>query len=105
MDDEAKRVILLEMSCPWIGNRKQKAEEKTAKYAPLRWELRKQYPSYKIEQYNIIMDMLGGYSKELYSNLKPLLAEKKAKELLQRMQKSVLSSCLNIARSFKILSN
>ena len=33
-----KRVITLEMSCP---NREKKKEEKTTKYGPLRWELRR----------------------------------------------------------------
>ena len=47
-DKERKTVTLLEMSCPWIENRKQKDEEKTRKYAPLRWEIKKQYPGYKI---------------------------------------------------------
>ena len=51
------KVILIEMSCPWIDNRIVKADQKTRKYEPLRLELRKQYPGYKITQYNIIMDV------------------------------------------------
>ena len=35
VDKDRKTVTLLEMSCPWIENRKQKDEEKTHKYAPL----------------------------------------------------------------------
>ncbi|PFX19648.1 hypothetical protein AWC38_SpisGene15931 [Stylophora pistillata] len=35
-----KRVVTLEMSCPWVNNRTRKDEEKTLKYGPLRWELR-----------------------------------------------------------------
>ena len=42
VDMERKTVNLLEMTCPWIENRKQKDEEKTLKYAPLRWEIKKQ---------------------------------------------------------------
>ena len=38
----------MEMSCPWITNRRTKDEEKTRKYAPLRWELKQQYPGYEI---------------------------------------------------------
>ena len=49
------------MSCPWIENRKQKNQEKTTKYAPLRWELKQQHKGYTIKQYNIIIDVLGGY--------------------------------------------
>ena len=30
-----KKVVLLEMSCPWVSNREIKCAEKTSKYAPL----------------------------------------------------------------------
>ena len=81
-----------------------KEKEKTFKYAPLRLELKQQYPGYKINQVNIIIDVLGGYSKELYSSVRDLLGAERSRECLRRMQKSVLSSSLNIARSFKVLS-
>ena len=35
-------------------------EEKTVKYGPLRFELKKQYPGYDVEQCSIIIDVLGG---------------------------------------------
>ena len=47
-------ITLLEMSCPWDENREQKEKEKTLKYAPLRLELKQQYPGYKINQVNIM---------------------------------------------------
>lgn len=34
-------------------------------YGPLRLELKKQCQSYQIAQYNIVMDVLGGYSEEV----------------------------------------
>ena len=43
---------------------KKEEEEKTFKYAPLRWEMRQEYPHYKIAQHNIIIDVLGGISRE-----------------------------------------
>ena len=104
VDKENQTITLLEMSCPWVENREQKEKEKTLKYAPLRLELKQQYPGYKINQVNIIIDVLGGYSKELYSSVRDLLGAKRSRECLRRMQKSVLSSSLNIARSFKVLS-
>ena len=58
-----KTVTLLEMSCPWVDNRDHKDEEKTMKYAPLRLELKRQYPGFNIVQYNINIDVLGGYSR------------------------------------------
>ena len=47
------------MSCPWIEHWEKKSEEKTAKYGPLQFELKKQYPGYDVEKRNIIIDVLG----------------------------------------------
>ena len=82
VDQERKTVTLLEMSCPWIENRKQKNEEKTRKYATLRWEIKKQYPGYKITQINIIMDVLGEFSKRLISSLREILGAKRSRDVL-----------------------
>ena len=60
IDHEKKRVLAVEMSCPWTENREKKQEQKTIKYAPLRWELKQQFPGYDFRQYNIIIDVLGG---------------------------------------------
>ena len=49
--DKKKKVVLLEMSCSWVSNREIKCAEKTSKYAPLQYELRRRYPGYKIEQH------------------------------------------------------
>ena len=62
VDRGSKTVTLLEFSCPWVEDRKQE-EEKTIKYAPLRLELKRQHPDYEVCQYNIIVDVLGGYSQ------------------------------------------
>ena len=57
-----------------MANRKQrKEEEKTSKYAPLGWEIRQQYPHYKIAQYNIIIDVLGGVSRKTLDSIKELV--------------------------------
>ena len=37
IDYQTKRIITLEISCPWIPNRTNKTAEKTLKYGPLRW--------------------------------------------------------------------
>lgn len=51
IEKETQTVKIIEMSCPWIENRKQKNQEKTTKYAPLRWELKQQHRGYTIKQY------------------------------------------------------
>ena len=90
------------MSCPWLANCRKKEMEKTEKYAPLRWELRKQYPGYVVEQRNIciVIDVLGGWSKDLEKTIKKLVGTRE-KEVLRRMQKAIISSSLDIARAFK----
>ena len=95
-----EKITLLEMSCPRVKNQCQKEAEKTWKYGPLQYELKQQFKGYKVEQFNIIMDVLGGYSAHLEENMKRLVG-KKSTQVLRNMQKSVISSTLNIARTFK----
>lgn len=73
------------------------------KYAPLRLELKRQYPGFNIVQYNIIIDVLGGYSKDLKKSVRELVGSERSTAVLGRMQKSVVSSSLKIARSLKIM--
>ena len=80
-----------------------KDTEKTEKYEPLRWELTRQYPGYKIVQVNVIMDVLGGWSKELDVEMNKIFGARSS-DVLKRMQKAVLSSSLNIARTFKVIT-
>ena len=87
------------MSCPWIESRAKKDEEKTLKYGPMMWELKQRYNGYRVEQYNVIIDVLGGYSKHLEKSVRKLLGAR-ARSVLERMQKSVISNTLNIARTF-----
>ena len=105
IDHQQEKVIALEMSCPWIDNRTSKEEEKTAKYAPLRWEIKRQYPGYDVQQYNIIIDVLGGWSTDMEEGIRNLLGSRvRTKGVLLKMQKSVLSSSPNIARTFKVIT-
>ena len=80
-----------------MANREEKEEEKTTKYEPLIWEIRQQYPHYKIAQYNIIIDVLGSVSRKTLDSIKELRGVKADKILLD-MQKAVVSSTLNIAQ-------
>ena len=91
------------MSCPWMENREKKQEEKTIKYGPLRWELKRQFPGYDIQQFNIIINVLGGVSRKTLDSIKESVGVRSDKILLD-MQKAVISSTLNIARSFKVLT-
>ena len=56
-----KIVNTIEFSCPWVENRGKKDEEKILKYGSLRWELKAQYKGFKINQCNVIIDVLRGW--------------------------------------------
>ena len=79
-----------------------KTMKKTMKYAPLGWELKQRYPGYEINQCNIIIDVLEGWSKDLDVSLQELVGSK-AKGVLKNMQKACLPGTLNIARTFKVV--
>ena len=95
-----KEVFTIEMSCPWTESRAKKDVEKTLKYGPMMWELKKRY-GYRVEQYSVIIDLLGGCSKPIEKSLGKLLGAR-ARGLLERMQKSAISNTFNIARTFEI---
>ena len=75
--------------------------EKTTKYSQLRLELTNRYLEYKVNQYNIIMDVLGDCSREIEQNIKEFLGDK-CESIMRKMQKAILSSSLHNARSFKL---
>lgn len=77
--------------------------EKTEKYGPLRWEVTRRYPGYRIVQLNVIMDVLGGWSQDLEAEMKKIF-RLRSLDILKRMQKAVLSGSLNIARMFKVIA-
>ena len=104
VDKESKRVMLLEISCPWTSNKEAKDTEKTLKYALLRHEIKMQMPGYKVKQHNIVIDVLGGCSMSVRESLRSLVGQGRSASVLCRMQKAVVSSTLNTARSFKIMS-
>ena len=54
VDRKSKKVMAVEMNCPWINNREKKDEEKTLNYDSLRWELKQQFLGCRVEQYNVM---------------------------------------------------
>ena len=71
------------------------------KYGLLRWELKLQFKGYRITHNNIITYVLGGWSSYMEGSLSQLFGNK-CKEVLERMQRSIISNSLNIARTFKV---
>ena len=100
IDKTSKQVRVIEMSCSWLENRESKDFKKTAKYSQLRLELTNRYPENKVNQYNIILDVLGGCSKEVEQNIKELVRDN-SESVMGQLHKSILSISLHIARMFK----
>ena len=71
------------------------------KYGLYSWELKQKYQGYEVKQYNIIMDVLGGWCRDLEAKLKKLVGSK-SEGVLHNMQKAVLSGTLNISWTFKV---
>ena len=86
---ERKEVCTIEMSRPWIESRAKKDEEKTLKYGLMMWELKQKYNGYGVKQYNVIIDVLGGYSKDLEESVRKLLGAR-ARGVVEQMQESVI---------------
>ena len=74
------------MSCPWIESRAKKDDEKTLKYGAMMWELKQRHSGYRAEQYNVIIDVLGGYSKHPEKSVRKLLGAR-LRSVLERMRK------------------
>ena len=81
-----------------MSNRQKKTSEKMKKYAPLRWELKQKYPGYEISQYNINVDVLGGWSTDVEVAAKELVG-RRHRDVLKKMQRACLSVTPNIARA------
>ena len=54
-------------------------------------------------QFNIIVDVLGGYSRDVRKALSKEPVGDKSDTIALQIQKSVITSSLNIARGFKLL--
>ena len=72
-DKVNKEVTLIEMSVVWFKNIQARTEEKTQKYTPLRAELARDYHDYSIKQISVVMDILGGHTRELQDQNQELL--------------------------------
>ena len=84
VDHKAKQVWTVEMSCSWTDKRAKKVDEKAIKYGPLLLELKQQHPGYEVQQCNINIDALGGWSKDVEETMKKLVGTR-SKCVLEKM--------------------
>ena len=79
------------MECPSWRNRADKERRKTMKYTIVRVELIERNPDFKINQTNIIVDVLEEYSKGLREQLTTLLRKAATRRVLALCKR--LSCC------------
>ena len=85
------------------GEQRKEARREDHQVWPLRWKLKQQFPGYDIRKYNIIIDVLNGWSIEVDETMRELFGARGG-EILLRMQRAVISHTLNIARTLKVMS-
>ena len=104
--DGLKKVLLIEMTVPWISNRIEKLSYKNEKYKRIQERLKFEHQSYEIDQITLVMDVFGGYGKDLIENIKKVIKdERTVNNIVKNMQKSIISSAAHLSRTFKIRTN
>ena len=98
IDQEEKRIDILEMACPSWRIRAETSERKTRKYQTVRDEMRERYQGYDVNQTNIIVDILGGYDRDLTEKLGSLIGNEAARTALLAMQKTILIHAMRIMK-------
>ena len=78
VDQNEKNVIIIEMSCPLLENRMLKDFEKAQKYGTRLWELKRQFQGYEVTQHDIVIDVLGEYSKDVGKTVETFVSLEKA---------------------------
>ena len=97
-----KKVSLIEQTVPWITNREAKVELKKNKYLQLQSFLRLEYEGYEIDQVTLVMDVFGGYGKDLGENIGKVLGKEERENVIKNMQKSIIASEAHLVRVFKV---
>lgn len=99
VDQERKKMTIVEMSCPGEKNITEKEIEKQQKYADLMFELRKTYPGYRIKFIPLIIGVLGGMMDNFTQQLEHIgIPRDKSRHIALTMQKYVILGSLRILR-------
>ena len=74
--DGEKKIFLIEMTVTWPENRKDKYRYKCNKYIRILENLKFEHPDYEVDQITTVMDVFGGYGKDLKENISKVVREK-----------------------------
>ena len=97
-----KKIFLIEQTVPWIANRDNKYTYKCRKYEELQSFLRLENPGYEVDQITLVIDVFGGYSGNLQTNIGKMLNKEETERVIKNMQRSVISSNAHLSRVFKL---
>ena len=64
--------------------------------------LRLEYPGFQIDQVTLVMDVFGGYGKNLRENIGKVMGKEETENVIKNMQKSIIASESHLARVFKV---
>ena len=100
-DKDKNKWYLLVGSVCQVGKIKEKTELKQEKYTELRAGIKDIYKECEVDQFNIVLDFLGGYNLTLEENLNILTKDKRETlYLLKKAQKWILSQNTKIVKFF-----
>ena len=97
-----KKIYLVEQTIPWITNRDEKFDFKAQKYDDIQTYLRLENPCCAVDQITLVMDVFGGYSKTLLTNVGKVFDKDVTSRIVKDMQKAVVSNEAHLSRVFKI---
>jgi len=87
-----KKIYLIEQTIPWISNRDEKFDFKAQKYDDVQTFLRLENPGCAVDQITLVMDVFGGYSENLTTNIGKLFDKEITSRIGKNMQKTVRSN-------------
>ena len=102
MMKKEKKIYLIEQTIPWISNKEEKYEYKAGKYDDIQNYLRLENQGFVVDQITLVMDVFGGYSKNLITNVRKVFDQEKTTRIIQNMQRAVISNEAHLTRVFKV---
>ena len=84
------------------NNNNEKFDFKAQKYDDVQTFLRLENPGFAVDQITLVMDVFGGYSKNLPTNIGKVFDKDVSSRIVKNMQKAVISNEAHLSRVFKI---
>ena len=87
------------MACLSWGNRRDTDTRKTKKYRTMRRELMERNEDLRVQQTNVVVDVLGGYDRKVKNDLNSLLERFKTNKVLTSRQRTILQHTMRTMNS------